>query len=250
MSDPAPDNVLEIDGLRTEFRIGGVWRAAVDGVSLVLARGETLALVGESGCGKSITALSVMGLVPAPAGRIGGGHIRLEGEDLVGLPEERLEKLRGDRMAMIFQEPMTSLNPVMTIGDQTAEMRKLHPQRRHRFVFGTRETGNHAELGARPGRIHDGSGSARKDRSACQQDIPAGEKIVFHRRLGSPHLRQRLAGHRRRADPHGRCLDHPCIGRNVVALLQQDDVPGTSWSVDSSTTFPSRTALTRCGNSF
>ena len=117
---------MEIDGLRTEFRIDGVWRAAVDGVSLSVARGETLALVGESGCGKSITALSVMGLVPQPAGRIGGGHIRLEGEDLVGLPEERLEKLRGDRMAMIFQEPMTSLNPVMTIGDQVAEALILH----------------------------------------------------------------------------------------------------------------------------
>ena len=83
-----------------------------------LARGETLALVGESGCGKSMTALSVMGLVPAPGGRIGGGSIRLEGGELVGLPEKKLEQLRGDRMAMIFQEPMTSLNPVMTIGDQ------------------------------------------------------------------------------------------------------------------------------------
>jgi oligopeptide/dipeptide ABC transporter ATP-binding protein len=117
---------LEVEGLRTEFRIGGAWRAAVDGVSLTLARGETLALVGESGCGKSMTALSIMGLVPKPAGRIGAGSIRLDGIELTGLTEQRLEKLRGDRMAMIFQEPMTSLNPVMTIGDQVAEPILLH----------------------------------------------------------------------------------------------------------------------------
>jgi peptide/nickel transport system ATP-binding protein len=118
--------VLEVRDLRTEFRISGAWRAAVDGLSLQLDAGETLALVGESGCGKSITALSIMGLVPQPAGRIGGGQIVLDGADLVQLPEERLEKLRGDRMAMIFQEPMTSLNPVMTIGAQVAESLRIH----------------------------------------------------------------------------------------------------------------------------
>ena len=119
-------SVLEVDGLRTEFRIAGAWRPAIDGLSLTLDAGETLALVGESGCGKSMTALSVMGLVPAPAGRIGGGCIRLDGQDLVGLPEKQLEKLRGNRMAMIFQEPMTSLNPVMTIGAQVAESLRIH----------------------------------------------------------------------------------------------------------------------------
>jgi ABC-type dipeptide/oligopeptide/nickel transport system ATPase component len=98
----------------------------VDGVSLRLAAGETLALVGESGCGKSITALSVMGLVPHPAGRIAGGSIRLEGRELVGQAESVLEKLRGDRMAMIFQEPMTSLNPVLTVGRQIGETLMLH----------------------------------------------------------------------------------------------------------------------------
>jgi oligopeptide/dipeptide ABC transporter ATP-binding protein len=118
--------VLEVRDLRTEFRIAGEWRAAVDGVSLRLRAGETLALVGESGCGKSMTALSIMGLVPAPAGRIGGGQVLLDGTDLAKLPEERLEKLRGDRMAMIFQEPMTSLNPVMTIGAQVAESLRIH----------------------------------------------------------------------------------------------------------------------------
>ncbi len=122
---PSP-TVLEITGLRTEFRIGGAWHAAVDGLSLALRRGETLALVGESGCGKSMTALSVMGLVPSPGGRIGAGDIRLEGTSLIGMTEPVLERLRGDRMAMIFQEPMTSLNPVMTIGAQVAETLLLH----------------------------------------------------------------------------------------------------------------------------
>ena len=119
-------DVLTLDTLRTKFRIAGQWRAAVDGISLSVARGETVALVGESGCGKSITALSIMGLVPHPAGRIASGSIRLEGTELVGLSEQQLEKYRGDRMAMIFQEPMTSLNPVMTIGDQVAEALILH----------------------------------------------------------------------------------------------------------------------------
>jgi oligopeptide/dipeptide ABC transporter ATP-binding protein len=115
-----------VERLRTEFRIGGAWHAAVDDVSLALAPRETLALVGESGCGKSVTALSVMGLVSAPQGRIAGGHILLEGRSVVGLPEPTLEKLRGSRMAMIFQEPMTSLNPVMTIGAQVAESLVVH----------------------------------------------------------------------------------------------------------------------------
>jgi ABC-type dipeptide/oligopeptide/nickel transport system ATPase component len=120
------DNVLTVHRLRTEFRISGAWHAAVDDVSFALAPRETLALVGESGCGKSVTALSVMGLVPTPQGRIAGGSIVLEGRDLVGLRESALEKLRGARMAMTFQEPMTSLNPVMTIGAQVAEALMVH----------------------------------------------------------------------------------------------------------------------------
>jgi oligopeptide/dipeptide ABC transporter ATP-binding protein len=118
--------VLSVEHLRTEFRMGGAWHPAVDDVSFALARGDTLALVGESGCGKSVTALSVMGLVPSPQGRIASGRIVLEGHALVGLPEPALERLRGARMAMIFQEPMTSLNPVMTIGAQVAEAMMVH----------------------------------------------------------------------------------------------------------------------------
>ena len=117
---------LELVGLRTEFRIGGKWHAAVRDLSLTLMRDETLALVGESGCGKSVTALSVMGLVQPPFGRVARGKIILEGKDLAGLPDADLEKVRGDRMAMIFQEPMTSLNPVMTVGDQVAEALRIH----------------------------------------------------------------------------------------------------------------------------
>ena len=123
----APDGAaLRVERLRTEFRIQGAWHAAVDGISFSIARRETLALVGESGCGKSITALSVMGLVPRPQGRIAAGNILLDGTDLTKLPEAALEKLRGARVAMIFQEPMTSLNPVMTIGAQVAEALITH----------------------------------------------------------------------------------------------------------------------------
>src|SRR5580692_5185249 len=92
---PTPDYLLSIERLRTEFRIAGAWHAAVDDVSFALAPRETLALVGESGCGKSVTALSIMGLVPAPQGRIARGSIELEGRELIGLPERVLEKLRG-----------------------------------------------------------------------------------------------------------------------------------------------------------
>src|SRR4051794_23364114 len=122
MAPPA----LELIGLRTEFRIRGTWHAAVRDISLRLERDETLALVGESGCGKSVTALSVMGLVQPPMGRVAAGRILLDGQDLAGLPDRELERLRGDRLAMIFQEPMTSLNPVMTVGDQVAEALRIH----------------------------------------------------------------------------------------------------------------------------
>jgi peptide/nickel transport system ATP-binding protein len=117
---------LQIEGLRTEFRINGRWHAAVRDLSLTLMPDETLALVGESGCGKSVTALSVMGLVQPPYGRVAAGRISLEGRDLTGLSERELERVRGNRMAMIFQEPMTSLNPVMTVGDQVAEALRIH----------------------------------------------------------------------------------------------------------------------------
>ncbi|MCV6584263.1 MAG: ABC transporter ATP-binding protein [Marinibacterium sp.] len=118
--------LLEIDDLRVTFRTRYGEVTALDSVSLHVDAGETLGIVGESGCGKSITALSVMGLIPQPPGRIAGGAIRLQGEDIVGASPARLQALRGAEVAMIFQEPMTSLNPVFTIGSQIAEAIMLH----------------------------------------------------------------------------------------------------------------------------
>jgi peptide/nickel transport system ATP-binding protein len=114
--------LLEIEDLKTWFAIeGGGEFPAVDGISLSLAPGRTLGIVGESGCGKSVTALSIMGLVPQPPGRIAGGAIRFEGIDLLKLPPAAMRELRGDRITMIFQEPMTSLNPVFSVGEQIVE---------------------------------------------------------------------------------------------------------------------------------
>ena len=124
-------DLLEVQGLRTLFKTDGGEFAAVDGVNFSVAAGCTLAIVGESGCGKSVTALSVMGLVPNPPGRIAAGSIRFEGRELVGLPKSEMQNLRGNGMAMIFQEPMSSLNPAFTIGNQIVEGLMRHrPLRR------------------------------------------------------------------------------------------------------------------------
>ena len=120
MKSPAPA-LLEVRGLRTTFKSERGEVRAVDGVDFRLERGRTLGIVGESGCGKSVTALSIMGLVPCPPGRIAGGEVLFEDENLLKLPLERMQALRGDRIAMIFQEPMTSLNPVFTVGEQITE---------------------------------------------------------------------------------------------------------------------------------
>jgi len=120
MQDPAPA-LLEVRGLRTLFRGERGEVRAVDGIDFRLERGRTLGIVGESGCGKSVTALSIMGLVPQPPGRIAAGEVLFEGEDLLKLAPQRLRDLRGAKLAMIFQEPMTSLNPAFTVGDQISE---------------------------------------------------------------------------------------------------------------------------------
>ena len=122
----ATKSLLEIRALRTYFASERGEVRAVDGVDLSLERGKTLGIVGESGCGKSVTALSVMGLVPQPPGRIASGEIVLDGEDLLKAPERRLRDLRGDKLSMIFQEPMTSLNPAFPVGDQIAEALLRH----------------------------------------------------------------------------------------------------------------------------
>jgi peptide/nickel transport system ATP-binding protein len=113
--------MLEIKGLKTHFKTDDGWLHAVDGVDMTLDAGETLCVVGESGCGKSVTALSVLRLLQKGTGRIVGGSVRFEGRELTTLSDEAIKELRGHRISMIFQEPMTSLNPVLTIGVQIAE---------------------------------------------------------------------------------------------------------------------------------
>jgi peptide/nickel transport system ATP-binding protein len=123
---PSMTPLLEVDGLKTHFFTrDGVVRA-VDGVSFSVAPGETLAVVGESGCGKSVTSLSVLRLIASPPGRIVEGSIRFQGQDLLELSERRMRDIRGNEISMIFQEPMTSLNPVLRIGSQITETLTLH----------------------------------------------------------------------------------------------------------------------------
>ncbi len=118
--------LLEVNGLRTHFFTSAGVVKAVDGITFDLMEGESLAIVGESGCGKSITALSIMRLIPSPPGRILGGSIRFMGEDLLAQDDKAMRDIRGNRIGMVFQEPMTSLNPVLTIGRQLTEAVQRH----------------------------------------------------------------------------------------------------------------------------
>jgi peptide/nickel transport system ATP-binding protein len=127
--------ILDIADLRTWFFTRDGIVRAVDGVSFHVIPGETLAIVGESGCGKSVTALSVLRLIPSPPGRIVSGAIRFAGRDLLGLSEAEMRDVRGNEISMIFQEPMTSLNPVLTIGRQIAEILTLHQGLDHRAAL-------------------------------------------------------------------------------------------------------------------
>jgi peptide/nickel transport system ATP-binding protein len=120
------ETLLEIRELRTCFEVEGRRSWAVDGVSLAVRAGETLCVVGESGCGKSVTALSVLRLIPSPPGRVAGGEIIFEGRDLLKLTEREIRAIRGNRISMVFQEPMTSLNPVFRIGEQIIESIRVH----------------------------------------------------------------------------------------------------------------------------
>jgi len=118
--------LLSVRGLKTAFRTReGVFNA-VDGVSFDISKGEVLGLVGESGCGKSVTALSILRILPDPPGKVAGGEIFFEGRDLLKLPEPEMRKVRGGGIGMVFQEPMTSLNPVFTVGEQVAEPLMVH----------------------------------------------------------------------------------------------------------------------------
>jgi peptide/nickel transport system ATP-binding protein len=128
MTDAATDMVplLEVRGLGVEFQTRGGTAHVLEDIQLHIQRGETLGLVGESGCGKSITALALMRLIPQPPGRITSGQILFDGQDLLQLPEAQMRRVRGNRISMIFQEPMTSLNPAYSVGDQITESVRLH----------------------------------------------------------------------------------------------------------------------------
>ncbi len=132
-SSPAP--LLDVRDLQTHFRTGRGLHRAVDGVSFSVAAGRTLGIVGESGCGKSVTSLSIMGLVPEPPGIRAGGQILFQGEDLLRKSHTEMERIRGRDIAMIFQEPMTSLNPVYTVGQQIAETVRHHEGLSKRAAF-------------------------------------------------------------------------------------------------------------------
>ncbi len=119
-------NFLEITNLKVEYHTDDVTVKAVNGVDLVLNKGETLGLVGETGAGKTTTALSMLSLLPDPQGKVTSGKIMFEGNNVLDMSLTELRKLRGNKMSMIFQDPMTSLNPIMTVGDQIAEVVKLH----------------------------------------------------------------------------------------------------------------------------
>jgi oligopeptide/dipeptide ABC transporter ATP-binding protein len=120
------EKLVEVKDLKTYFNIEGTWAKAVDGISFDIYKGEVLGIVGESGSGKSVTALSLMKLIPDPPGRIMGGEIKFKGRDIVKLSYEEMYEIRGKEIAMIFQEPMTSLNPVFRIGMQIAEVIQAH----------------------------------------------------------------------------------------------------------------------------
>ena len=127
--------LLEVGALETRFSTDAGLVHAVDGLSFSVNRGDTLALVGESGCGKSVTALSILRLVPDPPGRVTGGEILFEGHDLLKLSGREMRRIRGGEISMIFQDPMTSLNPVLTVGDQISEAIRTHERCTHRSAW-------------------------------------------------------------------------------------------------------------------
>lgn len=130
------DAILTVENLTTSFKLRRGWFSAIEDINFTLRRNETLALVGESGCGKSVTAYSIMRLLPEPGGRVSGGRILFNDQNLLELTEPQMRTVRGNRIAMIFQEPMTSLNPVLIIGRQVAEALHYHRQMPWKEAYG------------------------------------------------------------------------------------------------------------------
>ncbi len=118
--------MLSVHDLKVYFQVNGTLSRAVDGVDYYIDKGETVCLVGESGCGKTVSALTILGILPQPPGKIMGGKVIFNGQDILGLSDEEMQKIRGNHISMVFQEPMTSLNPVFTVGDQIQEAIIVH----------------------------------------------------------------------------------------------------------------------------
>lgn len=131
-----PETILNVEGLQVQFRAGKETLTALRDVSFDLKAGETIGIVGESGCGKSVTATAVMGLLPKGVGKVSGGSIAFQGRDLTRLSPEELRQIRGKKISMIFQDPMTALNPVYTIGRQLVEMLQAHSRLSRRDAWG------------------------------------------------------------------------------------------------------------------
>ncbi len=208
--------LLEVRALKTFFQVEGGEFPAVDGISFSVDAGRTLGIVGESGCGKSVTALSIMGLVPQPPGRMAGGEILFDGVDLLQLPPAALRDLRGDRISMIFQEPMTSLNPVLTVGEQIVEGILRHrpmsrEAARDRAIEMLRD-GAHTVAGAALRRLslppfgrHAAAGDDR-DGALVQAEAPDRRRADDGARRHDPGADPRLDAHAARRNRH---RDHP-----------------------------------------
>jgi peptide/nickel transport system ATP-binding protein len=182
MTAPANTSpLLQVQNLQVEFKTRRGQALVLNGVDFELNAGETLCIVGESGCGKSMTALALLGLIPMPPGRVAAGHILFQGEDLLQASDERMRQVRGNRISMIFQEPMTSLNPVFSVGDQIGESLRLHRgldarQARERAIDMLRQVGIPAPERRIDEYPHQLSGGMRQRvmiaiALACQPDI-------------------------------------------------------------------------------